>query len=91
LTKIAGNRPHGAECRRSDAFASLGERSESLPETWVARDVRESNRAANANAVVGAPRQLAGVGNAGQVDQDVGAREVFTNAHHEVRAPAKRR
>ena len=91
LTKIARNRPHGAERGRSDALAGLGECTESLADARVARQLREANGAANAEATVVPPGELAGVGDSREVNENVRTREVFANAHHQVRPAAKRR
>jgi hypothetical protein len=72
LTKIARNRPHGAERGRSDALAGLGECTESLADARVARQLREANGAANAEATVVPPGELARVGDACEVNETSG-------------------
>jgi hypothetical protein len=79
LTKIPGNRPHVAERGRADALRGQCDGGEAIANEGVTRQLRQSNRAADSYAAVGARGDLTGVGNSREVDEHLWPREVFAD------------
>ena len=90
LTKIAGNRPHGAEGRCPDALAGLREGAEPVADQRLARQVGEARRSADPHPSVRTLGHALCVRDARQVDERLGTGEVLANAYHEVRATSQR-